>query len=314
MFRCSLLVLALASVVNLAAQTATATLQGLVRDPSGAAVPDATVAVKNVRTGVPNTTRTNVQGRYVVPFLQPGDYEIAVDKIGFRRFVQSSIKLDVQQNLSLDVQLLLGDVATAVEVTAAPPPLATSTSTLTTTIGNQAVADLPLNGRQVLQLSLTVPAVYAAGGAAGQSGVGTGGLTMYSPAIGGGRGMTSEVMVDGAPLSVSDPTGGARAMGGQPPSVDAVEEFSVQTNALAAEYGRIGGGVINIATKQGTNQFHGTAREFLRNSKMDSNDFFSNRAGVPLSSFKRNQYGFSAGGPVFLPRVHDGRNRTFFFV
>ncbi|MCL5744315.1 MAG: carboxypeptidase regulatory-like domain-containing protein, partial [Acidobacteria bacterium] len=301
-------VLACLLAAELHAQTSTATLQGFVRDPSGAGIPEAKVNIRNIRTGVVRELRTSAEGRYVEPFLLPGDYEITVEKTGFRRFTQSGIKLDVQQNLSLNVELVLGEVSTAVEVTGTPPPLATNSATISTTVENKRVVDLPLNGRNLLALSTLVPGVYAAGGSTAAQ------IDMWSPNVGGGRTATSSVMVDGAPLSVPDPTSGKSSFGGQPPSVDAVEEFTVQVNNLAAEYGRTGGGVINVATKQGTNQLHGTLREFLRNSKMDANNFFSNRAGVPLASFQRNQFGFSLGGPIFLPKIYNGRNRTFFFV
>jgi hypothetical protein len=293
---------------NLHAQTSTATIQGVVRDPSGAVTADAHVSVKNVNTGVTVDTRSNPEGRYVVPFLQPGNYEVSVEKSGFRRVVQTGIKLAVQQSLALDLKLDLGQVVSTVEVSATAAPLDTSTQTLQTSVDSKSVTDLPLNTRLVQTIALTVPGVQPAGGAAG------GQPDMYSPSIGGGRGMTSELLVDGVPQSVADPTGGARAFGAEPPSVDAVQEFTVQINTLSAEYGRSGGGVISLATKQGTNDLHGTVREFYRNSKLDANDFFSNRATVPLPAYQRHQYGFSLGGPVYIPHVYNGRNRTFFFV
>jgi hypothetical protein len=290
------------------AQTSTATLQGVVRDPSRAVIPDAQITVRNVKTGISVDTKTNTEGRFVVPFLQPGDYEVAVEKPGFSRVIHTDIKLSVQQNLALDLQLTVGQVAATVEVSAAPPALEASTQTVQTSVDSKSVTDLPLNTRLVQALALTTPGVQSAGGAAGTQ------PDKYTPAIGGGRGMTSELLVDGAPLSVADPTGGARSFGGEPPSVDAVQEFTVQVNTLSAEYGRSGGGLISLATKQGTNDLHGTVREFFRNSKMDANDFFSNRAKVPKPGYQRHQYGFSAGGPVYIPNVYNGRNRTFFFV
>jgi hypothetical protein len=290
------------------AQTSTATLQGHVEDPSSAEVPDAQVQITNVNTAAMRQARTDADGAYVVPFLPPGQYTVDVEKPGFRRFTQTNVILQVGQTLALNVTMQVGDVTTAVEVSAAAPPLSTSDSTMQTSISPKSITDLPLNGRLVLNLAATVPGVYTGvSSASGQN-------DNYTPQIGGGRIATSETLVDGAPLSVADPTGGARVMGGLPPSPDAVQEFTVQVNGLPAEYGRVGGGVINIATRSGTNRVHGTAREFLRNSALDANNFFANKNGVPLQSFKRNQYGFSIGGPVYLPKIYNGKNRTFFFV
>ncbi|MCL5744504.1 MAG: carboxypeptidase-like regulatory domain-containing protein, partial [Acidobacteria bacterium] len=299
-------ILAFAGV--LLAQTQTATLRGLVQDATGSGVPDSKINITNVSTGVTRQTASGHDGRYAVPFLLPGTYSVTVEKQGFRRYMQSNVKLDVGQVMALNVSLEVGDVATSVEVSAVAPPLSTADSTVQTSISNKSITDLPLNGRLVLNLAATVPGVYTGvSSASGQN-------DNYTPQVGGGRIMTSEAMVDGAPLSVADPTGGARVMGGLPPSPDAVMEFAVQINGFPAEYGRTGGGVINIATKAGTNALHGTAREFMRNSALDANNFFANKNGVKLQSFKRNQYGFSLGGPVYLPHVYDGKNRTFFFV
>ncbi|MEJ7606357.1 MAG: carboxypeptidase regulatory-like domain-containing protein [Bryobacteraceae bacterium] len=250
---------------------------------------------------------TDDSGRYVLPFLLPGDYRLTVEKEGFRRYNRSSLKLDVQQTLSLNLSMELGDVATTVEVSAAAPMLSTADSTVKTSISNKSITDLPLNGRLVLNLAATVPGVFTGVSSASRQNDNYTSNRRWAHgnqrSHGGWR-----------PVERSRSNGGARVMGGLPPSPDAVEEFAVQINGLAAEYGRTGGGIINIATKQGTNLLHGTLREFYRNSKMDANDFFANRNRVPLRSFKRNQYGFSVGGPVYMPKLYDGRNRTFFFV
>jgi len=290
------------------AQTSQATLQGIVQDASGASVPAAQITLTNVDTGVTRTVTCGPDGRYTIPFLFPGDYRLVAEHPGFRTFTQTGIKLDVQQILTVNPRLEVGDVSTRIEVDATAPPLATSDSTVGTTVGNESITDLPLNGRLVVALAAIVPGVYTGVSSASSQN------NNYTPQIGGGRIMTSETTLDGAPLSVIDPTGGARVMGGLPPSPDAVQEFTVEINNVPAEYGRIGGGVINVATKSGTNDLHGTVREFFRNSAMDANDFFANKYGEPLQSFHRNQFGFSVGAPVFLPHVYNGRNRTFFFL
>jgi len=282
----------------LLAQTSTGTLQGQVRDATGAAVPDAKVTVTNSRTGVSSERLTNAEGRYVLPYLLPGDYNIAVEKAGFRKFTRSNVKVDVQQVRTIDVDLVVGEVATVVEVQGAPPPLESSTSTLATVIENKRILDLPLNGRNPFALATLTPGVIPGGGS--------------TPWISGGRNATSEITIDGTSVILPENNVSINDLA-YTPSVDAVQEFSVLTNALSAEYGRTGGGVINVATRSGTNDLHGTLFEFLRNSELDANNFFSNRARISRRAFQRNQFGGTVGGPIRIPGLYDGRNRSFFF-
>ena len=293
------LVTALICAGLVAAQTTTGTIQGQVRDAAGAVVPAAKVVVTNTRTGVTNELQTNAEGFFVVPFLLPGDYNVSVQKEGFQRFTQSDIHLDVQQNRSIDVALVIGDVTTTVSVEGTTAPLSTTTSSLATVIENKRISDLPLNGRNPYSLALLTPGVVPTSGT-------------DIPWIGGGRNASSEISIDGTSIILPENNVSINTLAYRP-SVDAVEEFTVLTNALAAEYGRSGGGVINIATKQGTNSLHGTAFEFLRNSQLDGNGFFANRNGSPHAPFQRNQFGGTIGGPVLIPKLYDGRNRTFFF-
>jgi len=299
------------------AQTSTATLEGHVKDPSGASISGARIQVVNAQTNTSKQAVTNNEGYFVVPYLMPGEYSITAERPGFRRFTQSAIKLDVQQVLSFDIALTLGDVNATVEVTASAPPLATSSSVVSTTVDNRKVVDLPLNGRVALGLSLLVPGVIPAYGNAGSS-IGLVNGTAYphsfTPWIAGSRNATSDVLMDGIPLGLPNTNGGTLAMGVSGPTVDAVQEFTILTNALPAEYGRTGGGIINVASKGGANKVHGSLYEFLRNSDLDANNFFSNRAGIPRPTFQRNQFGGSVGGPVVIPNVYNGRNRTFFFL
>jgi hypothetical protein len=290
------------------AQTSHSTLQGMVRDPTGAAVPGAAVTVANEKTGVTNKVRSNGVGWFVVPYLLAGDYSVEVEQSGFRRYSQRAIKLDVQQTLSLNVELAVGDLATTVQVESTPPPIITTDGTLAVTIDNKALTDLPLGGsRDIRALALLAPGVAPGVGSAGQG-------TDFSPFLGGGRNANSEVRVDGTAMSTPDQWPGALTTGGSMPNVDAVLEITVLTNTLAAEYGRTGGGAILVASKQGTNKLHGSAFEFFQNNNLNANDFFSNRAGAHLNKFTTNQYGFSVGGPVVIPGSYDGRNRTFFMA
>ena len=301
---------------TLCAQTSTATIEGDVWDSSGAAVPGAKVQVTNVASGARTDTVGGSTGHYLIPYLLPGSYSITAEHQGFQRFQQTGIKLDVQQSLRLDITLSVGDTNTLVQVTGTPPPLATTQSVVGATTENRAVSDLPLNGRVGLELALYVPGVVPSEGTAGSSiGVANGSPYPHSftPWIAGSRQATSEVLMDGIPLGLPNTNLGTMAMGVSGPTVDATQEFTVLTNALPAEYGRTGGGVINTASKQGVNQWHGSAFEFLRNSQMDANYFFANRAGVPRTVFKRNDFGGTIGGPMAIPHVYDGHNRTFFF-
>ena len=300
----------------LSAQTSTATIEGEIRDSSGAALPGTAVKVINTATGARTDTAANSGGHYVAPYLLPGTYEITAERQGFQRFEQKGIKLDVQQTLALDITLRVGDTGTVVQVTATPQPLATAQSVVGVTTENRAVNDLPLNGRVGLQLSMLVPGVVPSEGTAGSS-IGVANGTPYphsfTPWIAGSRQATSEVLMDGIPLGLPNTNLGTMAMGVSGPTVDATQEFTVLINALPAEYGRTGGGVINTASKQGVNRWHGSAFEFFRNRDLNANYFFANLAGVPRTSFNRNDFGGTIGGPVEIPRVYNGHNRTFFF-
>lgn len=293
-------ILALSLCISLCiAQTTTGTIQGQVSDPSSASVPDAKVTIRNEQTGVIQTLNTNADGRFVQPYLLPGQYEINVEKAGFQRYVRSGIRLEVQQNVALDVQLPVGDSSTIIEVAAATPLLSTNTSSLSTVISNKQITDLPLNGRNPFSLATLTPGVVPGDGS--------------TPWISGGRNASSEITIDGTSVIVPENNVSVNETG-YTPSVDTVEEFSVVTNSLAAEYGRTGGGVINVATKQGTNEFHGVLFDYLRNSKLDANNFFANRAGQKLGAFQRNQFGGTLGGPLSIPGLYNGKNRTFFFL
>lgn len=284
--------------VSAFAQTATGTIQGRVVDGTGSAVPEAMVNIENQNTGIRQATITNSAGSFVQPYLIPGEYRLTVEKTGFDKHVTSDIKLSVQQTIALEIPLKVGAVTTTVEVSAAVAQLATSTSAVSTLITNKAMIDLPLNGRSPFGLAVLVPGVIPGSGS--------------TPWISGGRNASSEITIDGASIIVPENNVSINDTGYQP-IVDTVEEFAVITNAVAAEFGRTGGGVITVATRSGTNTLHGSMFEFLRNSKLDANSWSNNRNGVKLGAFQRNQFGGTAGGPVYLPKLYDGRNRTFFF-
>lgn len=276
------------------AQQFAGTLRGTVTDSAGAVVAGAEVSVTNIATNVSRSAVTADNGTYVIPQLQPGLYRVTVKKNGFKAGAVDEVKLDVQQVREVDVALEVGAATETVTVSASgTSALETTSTTVNQSIENKRIIDLPLNGRNPFALASLSPGVQSSLGGS-------------SPSISGGRNATSEVAIDGI-TNVGAENNVSILDLAYTPSVDAVQEFSVQTNAFSAEFGRTGGGVINLITKSGSNAFHWTAFEFHRNSALDANNFFSNRSGVKRASFKRNQFGGNIGGPVI-------KDKTFFFV
>lgn len=284
-----------------AAQTATGILEGRVTDASGSAVPDANVTIENQLTGVHQSPVTNAEGIFVQPFLLPGEYRVTVEKPGFQKFVSTGVRISVQQTVSLDVTLKIGDIATSVEVKETGVELSTSTSTMSTVIPSKSILDLPLSlsGRNPFGLATLTPGVMASSGTS-------------IPWISGGRNAESEITVDGTTVVLPENNVSVNTLA-YTPIQDSVEEFSVVTNSLAAEYGRTGGGVINVATRSGTNTLHGSGYDFLGNTALNTNTWSNNRNGAKLAPYQRNLFGGTIGGPVWIPKVYNGKNRTFFF-
>lgn len=297
--------------VSLAAmgQNRTAEISGKVLDPSGAGLAGAQVVVRNIDTGARRPATAGQTGDYVLPLLDPGSYEIVVEHAGFRTLQRSGLVLHVGDSVRLDLTLQIGDLTQTVNVIEEIPLLRTADSSLGQIIDNTKIVSLPLNGRSSFRLVELTPGFVGSQGARGQFGdipVNTTWDANFS--INGGQGYANEIMIDGAPST----TGFFNQITTMP-SVDSLVEFKVQSNSLSAEFGRFGGGVLNVTTKSGTNEFRGSLFEFLRNSKLDSNDFFNNRAGAAKPPFHMNQFGGSIGGPVIIPKLFNGKNRTFFF-
>jgi len=275
-------------------------LVGTVSDPSGAALPGAKVTITSTAQGFRRTAVTGDDGAYNFVNLVPGNYTITVEKPGFKKNVRTGITLQVQATVRIDVGMEVGTVEQTVQVSAAPPLMQTQTATLGQVVGAQTVDDLPLNGRNVLNLISLVPGVVTQGGASGN-------LTTQNIfasgnyQINGGTANQNAMYLDGSPIQVT--YGSLTAL---IPTQDAIAEFRVQTNGNDAEYGRYSGGVINLTTRSGTNQFHGTAYEFLRNKVLNANNWFNNDTGTPRSAFTQNQYGVSLGGPI-------KKDKLFFF-
>lgn len=290
------LIVGLAHVISLSAQSITGSITGVVSDATGAVVPGADVAVLNIGTNIRSTAKTDSSGNYTVPLLPRGDYRVEVSAAGFKRFVREGIVLQVQQTARVDVQLSVGEVADSVLVTADAARLETENATLAKVVDNRSIINLPLNTRNVYSLVFLTPGVT---GSVGNSY----GEMRYS--VNGARARTMDTMIDG--VSAAHPTVNGFNGISVFPSVDAIEEFKLLGADYPAEFGRSLGSVLNVVFKSGTNAWHGTAYEFLRNSKLDSNNWFDNRRGQKLLSYKRSQFGGVFNGPI-------RRDRTFFMV
>ena len=278
-------------------QSFTAAVRGVVTDPTGAAVPNAKIIITEAERNVQHPTTTDAQGRYQVSALPPGQYTMIVEANGFRRYAQSSFPLLVQQQATIDVQLQIGEVASVVEVEGSAPLVNTTISNLGQVIENKYILSLPNLARNSISLVYLTPGVVGAGGRRGDS------STNF--VANGSRNSTSDVLVDGVTVVTVEQNSGITDLKFSP-SVDVVQEFKMQTNFFSAEYGQTGGAVVNMVTRSGTNDYHGTGYYFLRDAALNANDWFSNRAGRPLPAFHRDQFGGVLGGPII-------RNKTFIF-
>lgn len=278
------------------AQRATASIAGSIVDASEAAVPGAHLAIRNLSTGVERTVESNSLGYYVLPALPAGPYSLSVGKAGFQSQTVPELVLEVDQNATLNISLKVGAVSDTVNVTAEAADIDTRTATLNTVINQKQITDLPLNGRNVLQLMQLTPGTLQGTGTFNQSATRPeSGSQMISAS--GGRGNSTTFVLDGG-LHEDPYTEVANVV----PNPDAIQEFSFQTNNYSAKFGGRGGGVVNMVTKSGTNDFHGSLFEYVRNSKLNARNFFA----ATDDGLKRNQFGVSVGGPII-------KNRTFFF-
>lgn len=282
------------------AQDATGRILGTVLDINGAVVPDAKVTVTNLATKIARDTTTDKDGNFQVLSLPIGSYQIAAEKTGFKRALSDEQKLLINQALRIDIKLETGSITETVEVSADAVVIETVNPTLGQSVTSRPLVNLPLNGRNVLSLALLQPGVTEVNpgsGAAGTFGISGGRSDSVTYLLDGG--MNNNLLNNGVVLN---------------PNPDAVAEFRILTSNYTAEYGRNGGGIISVVTKSGTNSIHGSAFEFLRNNSLNANTFFNNRNGQPREVLKRNQYGFTIGGPISIPKLLDGKDRLFFFA
>ena len=282
-------------------QTFYGSIVGTVTDPSGAAIEGAKVTLTNIGTGVTRTAATVTDGIYQFVDLVPGSYKVDIEKTGFKRSIRDQIQVNVESAVRADVSLAVGDTAQSVEVTAEAALLQTENASLSQVVAARTVQELPLNGRNVLNLVDMVPGIVPQGSSDGSL-TGKNVFAAGNYQVGGGTANQSATLYDGMPMTTT--YGNLVAL---VPGQDSVSEFRVQTNNNSAEYGRFTGGVINITSKSGTNAYHGDTYEYLRNQKLNANTFFSNAAGLTRPPFVQNQFGSSIGGPI-------KKDKLFFFA
>jgi Carboxypeptidase regulatory-like domain/TonB-dependent Receptor Plug Domain len=297
------LMLALAAHGTLWAQ-ATGSIVGTVSDAAGAAVPDATVTVANTGTGDTRTTKSSATGDYQILQLNPGAYKVTVGGAGFKQFIRTNLEVTVGNATRVDAALEVGAVSETVEVSTESPLVSTQSSSLNYEVGTKQIDNLPLNGRNPLNLTALVPGVVPQGNTSGNaSTLNVNGWGNYQ--IGGGAANQSATYIDGAPINISYANSTSLVA-----TQDVIQEFSVQTNNVNPEYGRFAGGVVSMATKPGTNDIHGTAYEYYRDAVFNANTFFNkhNPANViARPGYTQHQFGATLGGPII-------KNKTFLFL
>ena len=279
-------------------QTVYGSIAGTVLDASGAAIPGTAVTLTNLGTSDRRTMNSDAAGSYTFVNILPGNYRVDAEKTGFKHFKREPIVVQVESGLRIDIQMEVGAVTQTVEVTARTPLLQPQTSSLGQVVESRTVTEMPLNGRNPLALVQLSPGVVpqgqpSAGNSSMASPVGANPFAAGDFQVGGGQAGQSAMLLDGSPMQ-----GSYLNVVGIIPTQDSIQEFKVQTNNLGAEFGRTAGGVINLTTKSGSNAFHGTAYEYLRNKVLDANDFFLNKGGVPVPPFTQNQFGGNVGGKI----------------
>jgi len=280
------------------------TIVGTVTDPSGAVISGASVTVTDPATGATRQENTNEQGYFVVPTLRPSTYDLTISAPGFSQSKETGVKLLADQTAPVNVTLSIGKAAETVSVNAEPPQINTSNSTLSEVVEQRRVVDLPLNGRNAASLLLVVAGAIPAPPNDVDQGNTKSFPTVVTVSTNGVRQNEVSFRLDGA--NNNDIYTNAN----QPfPFPDALQEFSVQTSNYGAQYGGNAGGVVNIVTKSGTNELHGDVFEFVRNYVFNARNFFSPKRDL----LKRNQYGGTIGGPVLIPKLYNGKDKTFFF-
>jgi hypothetical protein len=294
-------------ILSLSAQEFRATISGLVTDPAGAPVVNAKIVVRSVERDVAYESSTNEAGRYLTRFLPAGSYTLTVERDGFKKVTREALTLQAADRLSLDIQLQLGTVTDSITVTGEPPQLSTETASRTAVLEQKYVDDLPTSGRNLYQLLFSQPGVTKASRYWGAFELYAFG-NINAISINGGRSGENDTLIDG----VSSVRGSRSASFA--PSLNAVSEVTVVSNSYDSQYGRIGGGVTSVTLRTGTNQLHGQLYEFFKNDNLNAAGWSRNTFNVPEPEYKNNTFGFTVDGPVYIPKVFDGRNKMFFLI
>jgi len=299
------LALLLGAALPAAAQMDTVSITGFVTDPSGAVVPGIQISATHEATGLKRTTVTSEQGSYVLTALPPGTYTIEIGATGFKKYVRSGFgPLTVGQTARANIMLELGSLAESVQVAGEAPLVEAENATVGAIVDHSRIQALPLSSRNpflLLRLAANVNFVESAF-------LDTSGFSINSASVNGSQSGSTAFFMDGGALNVLQENE-VPVM----PNVEMIEEFRIYTNSQSAEFGLNGGGAVNVVTKSGTNQWHGSAYDFLRNDALDANSWTNNRLGRGKNVLRFNQFGASLGGPLTLPKLYKGENRTFFY-
>src|ERR1700733_4227876 len=290
-------------------QDANGRIIGVITDPSGSVIPHAKITVTNTQTNVSNETTSGDDGSYQVLLLPIGTYRVSVEAQGFRKSVTNPQTLEINQSLKVDIKLEVGSTAETVQVEATATGVETTNATVSNTINANEIMNAPLNGRDVMSLAFMMPGVTPTtttvpGSLASGSSTAAGTFS-----INGARPDSITYLIDGGVNN--DLLSNGLVLD---PNPDAIEEFKILTNNYNAEYGRNAGGIVSVVTRSGTSTFHGSAYDYVRNGDLNANTFFNNQAGLPVDPLKRNQFGGTVGGPIYIPKVLNSKNRMFFFV
>jgi hypothetical protein len=283
------------------AQAGYGAISGTVQDPTGAVVPSVSITVTNVATNVTTRAVSTSEGRYMALQLPPGSYSISAEAGGFKKYLSSGIVVQVDDKLIINISLQLGSSTETVTVTGEAPALRTEDAQTGEVVNNTFIQSLPLIDRSPLDLLRISGNVQSSR---------TDGVTDNNTRINGGRSSGVDFFIDGAATT----SGRGHSMTNETPSMDAVQEFKVVTGGISAEYGHLSGGYVEVVTKSGSNSYHGTAYEYMYNDMFNANSWYQNAIGNRKVHFRQNDFGFTLGGPVVIPKIYNGKNKTFFFV
>ncbi len=280
------------------AQSERGSITGLITDPTGAAIAGAELSIVNRDTNAVAKSTTTSTGEFTLPNLPPGNYRVEITASGFKRFIRQNIIVSTSSSARADAQLQIGQVSEQIEVTAAAAAVQTDDAKVSTQVESKMVDELPLQVAGTMRSPFNLVAVVPEAQGSGQS-----------LSLGGGQVAAWDATLDGHSVGTNR-SGDTAEAALNTPSLESLTEFSVDTNGFKAEYGQAAGGVITFASKSGTNKFHGSAYDFVRNDYFDARGFFAKTKNV----YRQNDFGFSASGPIWIPKVYNGRNKTFFFV